>query len=116
MALPPALCCGLVAYRAPLRVSHAGDGELGLVANDICKEEKGKPLCSPPFMARLCKGTLSSVAVMCWLQSCRTTEHPELDGTHRGHRAQLLASHGTTQKSDHVYKGIIEIIDLFAEA
>ena len=29
------------------------------------------------------------------------TEYPRLEGTHKGHRTQLLAAHSITQKSDH---------------
>ena len=44
------------------------------------------------------------------LQDHRLTEQPELEGTHKGHRVQLLAPHSTTGKLSHLLETIVQTL------
>ena len=40
----------------------------------------------------------------------RIIKYPELEGTHKGHRVQILAPYRTTQKVDHMSESIIQAL------
>jgi len=54
---------------------------------------------------KYCKHQYSVVIIE---QNHRITEYRELEGTHKDHRLQFLALHGTTQKSNHVSESIVQ--------
>ena len=37
-------------------------------------------------------------------------EYPKLEGTHKAHRAQPLAPHRSTQKSDHMTESVVQML------
>lgn len=45
-----------------------------------------------------------------WLTIHRIIECPELEGAHKGHQVQLLAPHGSTQKSHQMFESIVRTL------